>query len=161
MRVRQGSLQAGARQLSPAAGLLLQLPPLILLLLLLQSYGFCPAACPALTWRADDWKWFNKSVPKVVRELHEEGYQIMIIRWGWGWLAALPAVPAVPAAPAVVAVPLLGCDVPNVVHEGGCQISIIRWVSTRTCCVCFTLCLPCSNTRALSGKAYSKCPASH
>ena len=60
--------------------------PSLLLQLLPWSCSCCckscllPAIRPALPWRADDWKWFNKSVPKVVRELHEQGYQIMIIR---------------------------------------------------------------------------------
>lgn len=35
--------------------------------------------CPSPI-RADDWKWFNKDVPDKLRTLHEEGYQLLIIR---------------------------------------------------------------------------------
>ena len=41
----------------------------------------------------DDWKFFNKKVPKHLLQLHKDGYQLVIFRWaggrmGW-WVGGL------------------------------------------------------------------------
>lgn len=56
----------------------------------------CRSCCPTLlplrvpqlllphlssTVAADDWRWFNKGVPAKLRELHSDGYQIVIFRY--------------------------------------------------------------------------------
>lgn len=43
---------------------------------------------------ADDWKWFNKTVPKELHRLHDEGYQLVIFSNQGGIKSALAGVAA-------------------------------------------------------------------